>query len=670
MRKHVFFISLLVSLTAFSQGKSDFATTGKSVAGTDTLPEVIVLSKSDEIKIRSTAPSFRLNNENFILQGITDISDAVHRLPGTNLRDYGGAGGLKTVSIRGMGAGHTAVIYDGITLSDCQTGQIDLSRYSLDNINNVSLTIGDNEDIFIPARSAASAATLAISTFSNKTVEDSISHLTAKLRGGSFGLINPSIRYDLKTGKKFSMYALSDFLHTDNDYPFTLFNGEFKSKEKRSNSHMNSFHGELGAEFSYSPRASLSSVLYYYNNKRHLPGPVVLYNNENHEKLHDENFFAQIRYHNALTSKFSLLALAKFNWASSRYQDESGIYPGGILDRHYLQRETYSSVCVLYMPFTWLAADYSVDYIFNNFTGNRITDPKPYRHSLLQSLSAKVSLHKITFMARLLYSKFVNGSKIGESARNAQKFSPSVSLSFKPIDDKSLYLRFSYKNIFRMPTFNEAYFDHHGSLELKPEISKQFNIGATYSISSSTFISDVSFTADAYLNNVKDKIMAIPYNLFIWNMSNLGKVRSMGFDFTLETAFKLPSSNKIIVSGNYSYQRSQPRLNEDGTDWHKQLAYTPLNSGSFSVTWENKILNFVVHSNASGARFTTNKNLPYTRIAGYMETGITLFRKFKIKKNSLETRLDAINIFNKQYEIIANYPMPGRSFQITLKYEI
>lgn len=114
----------------------------------------------------STAPLFNLTNERMKTMGVTDISDALHRLPGINIRDYGGAGGMKTVSVRGFGTTHTGVIYDGIVLSDCQSGKIDLSRYSLDNVGSLSLIVGDNSDIFVPAKASASAASIIISSMS------------------------------------------------------------------------------------------------------------------------------------------------------------------------------------------------------------------------------------------------------------------------------------------------------------------------------------------------------------------------------------------------------------------------------------------------------------------------------------------------------------------------
>ena len=45
------------------------------------------------------------------------------------MKDYGGLGGLKTISIRNLGAAHTAVSYDGIAVSNSQAGQIDIGRF-------------------------------------------------------------------------------------------------------------------------------------------------------------------------------------------------------------------------------------------------------------------------------------------------------------------------------------------------------------------------------------------------------------------------------------------------------------------------------------------------------------------------------------------------------------
>ena len=38
-----------------------------------------------------------------------DIGDVIKHMAGANVRDYGGIGGIKTVSVRSLGAAHTSV---------------------------------------------------------------------------------------------------------------------------------------------------------------------------------------------------------------------------------------------------------------------------------------------------------------------------------------------------------------------------------------------------------------------------------------------------------------------------------------------------------------------------------------------------------------------------------
>ncbi len=62
--------------------------------------------------------------------------------PGVQIKDYGGIGGLKTINIRSMGTQHVGVFFDGIQLGNAQNGQIDLGRFSLDNMESISLYNG------------------------------------------------------------------------------------------------------------------------------------------------------------------------------------------------------------------------------------------------------------------------------------------------------------------------------------------------------------------------------------------------------------------------------------------------------------------------------------------------------------------------------------------------
>ncbi|MCI1731470.1 MAG: Plug domain-containing protein [Prevotella sp.] len=182
--------------------------------------EVIASAHKNSV-LSTTAPLQNIGSIDFLKFGVTDISDALHRLAGINIRDYGGTGGMKTVSVRGLGSQHTGVSYDGIILSECQNGEIDLSRYALNNVEGVSLAIGDNDDIFIPARQAAYPAVLSIETL-KMLPSDYRAHMLAEIKTGSFGLFNPFVKYTQRYNDSFVASVTSEYTHADNNFPFTL----------------------------------------------------------------------------------------------------------------------------------------------------------------------------------------------------------------------------------------------------------------------------------------------------------------------------------------------------------------------------------------------------------------------------------------------------------------
>ena len=456
------------------------------------LREVTITESRRQHELTSTAPLRILDQEQMLTLGVTDIADALHRIPGVTLRDYGGAGGLKTIAVRGFGAKHIGVGYDGVMLSDCQSGEIDLSRYSLDNVEQLSLVIGDNDDIFIPARNASASAVLNIQTIGMPDANTK-PHLTAQMKVGSFGYASPFLRYEQNLTDRFAISLVGEYTYAENDYPYEIKNVTQTVKDNRTNSRMNTGHGELNFVWSVDTFNRVSGKVYYYDNDRQLPGQVHYYTNLNKETLHDQNFFAQLLYQTRNRSGWSLKWHGKFNWYASVYKDP--LYPDEVNDASYWQREAYTSVAVLYAPSEKWAFDYSLDYSFNNLnsSSSRTINSHPYRHSILQSGTAKYHHGRLTALMRLLYSLYLNNAKMDDPARDMQRLSPSVSLSYKLCEDKEVYLRASYKNIFRAPTFNESYYYHYGSTNLLPESTDQYNLGITYSHQASPFSLQCTF---------------------------------------------------------------------------------------------------------------------------------------------------------------------------------
>ena len=638
---------------------------------THRLEGVTVTEQRRQRITRSTTPYHLLEREQFLRLGVTDVADALHRIPGITLRDYGGAGGMKTVSVRGFGARHTGVTYDGVMLSDCQSGEIDISRYSLDNVSELALTVGDNDDIFIPAKQASTPSTLSIQTLRLPS-GDSRGHVTAQMKLGSFGLASPFVRYEQSVSSRLALSVEGEYTYAENDYPYTLRNVTLVTKERRTHSRMNQGHGEVNMAWQPTATTLVGAKAYYYDNDRQLPGMVRLYTNLNGENLRERNAFGQMTLRTQLARNWLLKGVAKFNWAESVYRDD--LYAGGVNDASYWQREAYTSAALLYAPDERWAFDYSADYAFNNLNGSswRTVVGKPFRHTVLQSATARYRDGRLTVLGRLLYSLYLNDAKEGPSARNMRRLSPSLSLSYKLLADRELYVRASYKNIFRSPTFNESYYYHYGSTDLAPEVTDQVNVGITMDEGRMTKVvgTHVRVTLDGYYNRLRDMIVSVPYNMFIWSCINVGKVRILGLDATLNVTQRLGSGHQVMVTGNYSYQRAQNRTNPESPNYNKQIAYMPEHSWAAVVNYENPWVNVSIHGHGVTARWPNNDHYPGTMIDGYKEFGLTAYRAFSWGRHRLEGRVDVKNLFNEQYELVGHYPMPGRSWQLSILYKI
>ena len=645
-----------------------------AVAQTDTitsrihqLDEVTVTESRRQHTLTSTAPIRLLDRGDMLTMGVTDMADALHRLPGITLRDYGGAGGMKTVSVRGFSAKHTGVSYDGVMISECQSGEIDLSRYSLDNVEHLMLTVGDNDDIFIPARQASSPAILHIQTL-RMPDNDLRPHLTTQIIAGSFGYVSPFVRYHQNISDRFGISVVGEYTYAENDYPYDIKNGTVIQHDRRTHNRMNQGHAELDFIYHINKVNTLTGKLYYYDNDRQLPGQVHYYTNVSGESLRDRNAFGQLLYQTRWGDQLSMKVHAKYNWNASVYQDV--LAPNAANDASYWQREYYASAALLYVPTECLAFDYSADYSYNNLNGSswRTIVGKPYRHTVLQSATAKYHTRRLTLTGRLLYSLYLNDNTEGTSARNMRRLSPSVSLSYKVLSDRDLFVRTSYKNIFRSPTFNESYYFHYGSSDLLPESTDQLNLGATYQYHTSAFTLQTSL--DGYYNRVKDMIVAVPFNMFVWTCINVGKVRVLGAEATARADYALNDRHHLLLTGNYSYQQAEDRTNDQSPYYGNQIAYVPRHTGSISVGWENPWVSLSLHGSGVSSRWANNQHYDDTLIDGYWDTGITAWHTFRWGNQSLEARFDLKNIFDRQYEIVRFYPMPGRSWQLSVKYQI
>ena len=175
MMKHfrvIFLFYLLFQTVVYDVYAQDTLTEPYSNFIADTthcLETVIVIGKRFQ---KDVIPAQVLSGEELQRLSVVSVADAIRYFSGIQIKDYGGIGGLKTVNIRSMGTQHVGVFYDGIQLGNAQNGQIDLGRFSMDNMESISVYNGQKSNIFQSAKDFASAGSVYMTTRRPKFKEE------------------------------------------------------------------------------------------------------------------------------------------------------------------------------------------------------------------------------------------------------------------------------------------------------------------------------------------------------------------------------------------------------------------------------------------------------------------------------------------------------------------
>ena len=625
---------------------------------TQTIEEVVVKGFRIPGNVLASTPIQTLSHTDMERLGIHDMGDALKRFAGVQVKDYGGVGGMKTVNIRGLGAGHTGVTYDGVQVGDCQSGQVDLSRFTLDNVSLVSLQIGQEDNIYQSAKAYTSAGLINISTLQG--VSDRKPHLTTTLRTGSYGLFSPSLLYHQQFSR-LGIGAYTSYERADGVYWFTLKNGIKTIHERRNNSDIQTWRGELNMSYQLTDKQTLQWKAYGFTSNRGLPGAVIYDNTYSAERLKDKNVFTQMLYENRFSNRIKMKAAAKWNYAWSRYSD---IPASGYKEDTYRQNETYLTATLWTNPLQGLNLSFAQDYAHNHLSMTLPKAANPTRNSLWTALAANYQIGAFSVNASLLATNIYERVKQGNASDGFHRLSPAFSMQWRCLQD--FRLRFGYKDIFRTPTLNELYYTGIGNRHLNPEKSRQWNLGATYSHTFNRTL-QLSLTTDGYFGNVTDKIIAVP-KMFYWQMMNAGKVRQLGLDVSANIEKRWGNDWTVSATGSYSLMKATDISDPTAVYYRNQIAYTPRHSGSASILLHTPWLDFSYNVLFMGERYTLSYNIPDNRMKPFADHSITLSREFNINKQQLRVQFDVRNLGNKNYEVVRFYPMPGTNWRLSVSW--
>lgn len=630
-------------------------------------------------------PSQRLGGKRLQSLSAFSVADALRYFSGVQLKDYGGVGGLKTIDIRSMGTNHMGVFYDGIQLGNAQNGLVDLGRFSLDNVEEIALYNGQKAQIFQPARDYGTSGSVYIRTRRPTFEEGRQSNFRASLKGGSFDLINPSLVWEQRWSRRVTSSLSTDYTGASGKYKFryrrVLPSGTvaWDTTAVRQNGDIRACRVEASV-FGNTAEGTWNAKAYFYDSERGIPGAIVSNVWKHAQRQWDRNFFLQGQWIEHISSSYKFQFNAKFAHDRMRYlnPDTTLMYQ----DNSFRQNELYFSTSHHLQLLPGWQLNLSADYQYNTLDASLTNFVYPRRHTLLAAVASQYEYRRFRVMGSLLgtyvWDRTTRGLSPDAVHRITGRWTPALYLSYRPLACcPDFSLRAFYKNIFRLPTFNDLYYTEVGNTRLRPENTHQWNLGFIYARDRLRgLMRHFELKADGYFNIVDNKIVAIPKGSgqYRWMMMNIGKVHIAGVEATAESVLRWHRDWSLVMCLNYTYQSATDRTDPSDNDpyygtYGGQIAYVPRHSGSVTgnLVWRRLGLNYSFIY--VGERYHTSANIRENYEQPWYTHDLSATYRLPLRRCAITFALECNNVFDQQYDVILNYPMPGRNWKGILKVE-
>ncbi len=641
------------------------------------LTEVVATAKEQKEIISAQ----KLSGQELDALNSFSVADAIRYFSGVQLKDYGGVGGLKTINIRSMGTNQVGVFYNGIQLGNAQNGQVDLGKFSMDNIEEISLYNGQRSKIFQSARDFGSASSIYIQPRKPHFASNKNTNIKANLKFGSFDLINPSLLMEYKLNNNISLSFNGEWINASGKYKVHYRRVLPKSKivaydtvAIRQNGDINAVRLEA-ALYGTLEKGTWNVNFYNYSSDRGVPGAVINNKWKRGERMQDINSFVQGNMKLAISDRWNTLLNIKYASDYTHFENfDYTLYP---TNNKFRQKEFYIATANLFYLTDFWDVSFSYDFQYNTLDAdfqrmdNYDIFAYPRRTSHWLSLAPSLDLNRLKIQASLL------GTLIHETVRkynapdDKHVMTPAVFASYRLLPNEDLRLNAFAKKIFRVATFNEMYYVEMISSNIKPEYATQYDLGIKYTKRPRySIVKNIDAQIDVYYNLVEDKIICTPKSpLFKWTTYNLGLVKIKGLDVSVGNMFRM--GNVFLQTKlQYTYQEARNYTDPGDTFYGHQIPYIPWHSGTViaSALYKDWTLNYSFIY--TGERYSQSDNIVYNHVQPWYTHDVSLVKKFRIKDMNFKATLEVNNLFDQDYEVIFNYPMPKRNYRFSLVVEL
>jgi vitamin B12 transporter len=530
-----------------------------------------------------------------------------------------GLGMVSSPSFRGTTAQQTAVIWNGININSQLNGQTDFNTITTSDFNSITVRAGGGSALY-----GTSAIGGSIHLNTDLSFKNELSN-RLNVNYGSFNTLG--FNYHLKySDEKLSFFGSFSRNSSDNDYKY------LNSNLKNLNG--NYFNSSYNVGFGY--KINETALLKLYSQ---------IYDGERHFSLLNPTD-TKTKYQDINTRNLADLTILMGNFTSAiklGFLSEKYKYFGNSASADFTfgKVETVLAKYNLnYKITSKIQTDFVADFTQNKGNGSDIQREK-------RSISGFALQFKHVVNSQFSYDWSLR-NEITNNYRSPLLY--SIGANFKPVAFYTLKINVSQN--FRIPTFNDLYWQGSGNLNLSPEKSLQGEIGNVFKAENFTF------TATVYHSKIKDMIRWIPQNGGIFKPINTDRVSIFGTEFSLNYQGKI-NRHYFDFNANYAFTKSE---NEKT---NRLLTFVPMHKVTASFAYSFQRFSAFYQYLFNGEVFTQTDNNPAKIIQNYIVSNLGLSTNLG-KKSNYSIGFKVLNLWNENYESVENRPLPGRNYTINL----
>jgi vitamin B12 transporter len=570
-------------------------------------------------------------DSNYLKNNPGSLADVLSNQSSVYIKSYG-MSSLSSISIRGSSASQTLATINGMNINSPTLGQSDYATIPAFLFNNTNIQYGSQVSLM---GSGAIGGSIHLSNQVDFAKRNQVSLI---YQNGSFGNNLPIV--SVKTGD--SMHQL-----TVKAYDKQALNNisYYSGSDKEYLDHANLKQAGIYVDYSIRLKNhTLNYWIWYQQMNRDIPGTISASFSDavQYDRYCKQGIQWKYAYRRSIIqSRLGIQNdIMKYN---SDTTDIHSVIKSMVIQAEGEYRYTLSS-------FIDLLAGSQV--FLQQASSANFSSPNVYQNKMAFFVSSKI---------RFLKNKIELSPAIRKEWCNHWiPFTPSIGMNAQISPLFRFHGSVSYN--YRIPTLNDLYWNPGGNVNLKPESGWGEEVGFSFEKKAKkiSLFQDIT----GYTRTISNWIQWLPNN-GLWTPQNIQKVWSRGIE-SISTISFLIRKQTLTFKNSYAFTRSTnvSVLSSNDPIRGKQLIYVPLYKNSFTVSLSNKLFETGIIYNYTSWSFTLSDNSSYINPYHLFDMYGIIKKTFKKCSVVLNGRVN--NIFNANYQVVADRPMPLRNYQITL----